>query len=72
LVVSDLVDVTSVVDAGRKAQRGRVSGDRNSGRTSTDTLKANCQHHCEVLARKVMGGGAVKAVPRCSETTLRG
>jgi hypothetical protein len=72
LVVSDLVDVASAAEAGRKAQIGRASGDRGSGRTLTDTLKTRWLRHCEALASKVMSGGAVKAGPRCSETTLRG
>jgi hypothetical protein len=42
------------------------------GRTSIETLEADCQGHTQDLVGKVKSGGAVKADPRCPETGPRG
>jgi hypothetical protein len=50
-----------------KLGRDRQSGDRKSGRASIETLETSGATDSERRFAKVMSGGSVRALPRCSE-----
>ena len=54
-----------------KLERERLDGDTEAGRAPIDTLEVSVRVDTQHPVAKTMSGGAVKAVPRCSETDPR-